>query len=592
MPLPGSVGTALSRDASSGPVWMVRTGREAAALALDHDGLLDSESVFLEDVHAPDADAFSKRAATFLRDHDHDALPRFFDAWTARDRTIHRFSPQSGWNGPIRHILTHRTAGVDGRKYLEQHRARGAGLPPAVALRIVERLADACRLAHAAGVGHGGILAPSVRVRPDGRPVLEFWGGGRSMVGNLGRDHEHLWAGVRDLLRAASPSSSPAGDVFALGSLLSLLVTGAPAHQLGASRQQYWSPSSRAEGFAWLDDVVGRACDPGRGFGMDAGALREALASLLDERRPSPGRVRADLQGGDLSTFAELVACADAPSAGPLAGEAGEAVARHVLGALARERPVPLFAELVLAVCPEARPLVRAFALDRSRSAWARDVALTLLALSDDAQALDVALTLDADIPGSLTRVGWSARPQLVTLGGAVCPHAWSSLRGEPTSDEHGALRRECPACGVVVTARSSLGMRWPWPPLFASTSDPEGPRLSVVSAHGVIESDLPPGVPHYIGSEPSCSLHVKPLAPLAPLDPADHAAFYAMDASRIAFTVGGRTPDGTELRGAVLDTRRADETLRIGPLLFVATAPGQVMVRADDGVQVTVRGA
>ncbi len=586
---PGAPGTILARGENRSPLCISSTPRGPAALALEHDELLDRDSIFLEDVYFPDADECSDRAATFLRTNHHDALPRYVDDWTARDRTIHQYSAKSGLDGPIRHILTRRTAGINGHRYLRQHRMRGAGLPPALALRFVERLADACRLAHAAGVVHGGILLDTaVRVRPSGLPVLESWGHGRRCVGNVGCDHEQLWWGVQDVLGIKPPSGLPVGDVFALGSMLSLLITGAPAYERGEKRFVYCAPSSRGKTFAWIDDVVGLACDPLRGFSLSAGALRDKLASLLLERRPKLERVRADLVNADLTSFAEFIASAGEPSAGELAEDVNKAISRDVLGALQNERLLPIFTELTLAVCPEARPLVRDFALDRSRSSWGRMMARRLLALIDDEQALDIAIAANAEEPGSLPQVGWSIQPQFVTTNGVICRHPWSSFCGEPRFDERGGLRRECPACeSTVETARSFLEERvrrasastaplTEWPPIM---------KLTLDSAQGATVCELMPGLPKRIGSEPNDTLHIEGL------DLADQAEFVALDSFRLAFVLGVTTfQDGSELSTAILDTRRTGESRRIGCLQFTATAPGKATVRANPGVEATLR--
>jgi len=596
---PGAPGSILSRGEGRSPLCILGTPRGPAALALEHDELLDRDTIFLEDVYFPDADECSRRAAMFLRDNLHDALPQYVDDWTARDRTIHQYSGKSGWDAPIRHILTRRTIGIDGHRYLQQHRMRGAGLPPAVALRIVERLADACRLAHAAGVVHGGILLETaVRVRPNGRPVLESWGHGRRCVGNIGCDHERLWWGVEDVLGAKPPSGLPVGDVFALGSMLSLLITGAPAYERGKKRFEYRAPSSQGETFAWLDDVVGLACDPSRGFSLNACTLQAKLASLLVERRPPIDRVRADLARANMTSVAEFFASADDSIAGELTEDVCQSISRDVLGALQNERPMPLFAELAVAVCPEARLLVREFALDRTRASWGRLMACRLLAFIDDERALDIAIAANTEEPGLLPSVGWSTRAQFVTTTGMICRHPWSGLRGEPRFDERGALRRDCPACGdTVEMARSFIEERTrraftqastpastsastpltQWPPIM---------KLTLDSAQKPAVCELLPGLPKSIGSEPNDTLYIEGL------DPAEHAKLMAVDAFRISFILGVTIfEDGSELRTAVLDTRRTSEQpLRIGSLQFTATAPGMAMVRVDPGVTATLR--
>lgn len=582
MPLAAGPGTMLVRRAGVSPIWMVPTARGPAALALEHDGLLDRDDVFLEDQYFPTAAAHVERVVKLLREHRHEALPRLVDEWIARDRTINQYSARSGWDGPIHHLLTERTSGTSGHRYLQAHRSRGAGLPPAVALRIVERLAQACRLAHAGGVVHGGILLDhAVRVRANGRPVLERWTSGRRAVGNVGCDFEGLWYGTRDLLGGEVPSPLPAGDVFALGSLLALLVTGAPAYVAGPRRHEYRPPSARGPAFAWLDELVGLACDPSRGFGLGADALALRLGALLEHHRPAPQRVSDDLEVGDFRSLAALVACSPAPEVAGLSSEVRAAVRRHVLGALEQERALPTFSELLLAVCQEARPQVRAYARDPESASWGRQLASGLLAQIDDPDAL--AIALDVGCSGAL---GWSARPELVDANGTPCPHPWTSLVGEPAIDEHGALRRQCPRCGGPVrSAAAWQDARWrgtaPLPGEF-----PAFPRLVVITATGTHERDLWPG--GLVG----LAAHEGAMLSVAGLDPADHVAISAVDAFRVVFTYGvfaTSFSDGSELRASVLDTRRSGAFLEVGPLRFEASTPGRVTVREPPGVPVSV---
>lgn len=582
---PGGLGTKLARRDGASPIWSIPSARGPATLSLEHDGLLDRDDVFLEDNFFPQAADHVERVVNFLRARRHEALPRYVDDWVARDQTIHQYSATSGWSGAVHHLLTLRRPGISGLRYLQGRRARGAGLPPVVALRIVERLADACRLAHADGVVHGGILLDhAVRVHANGRPILERWTCGRRAVGNVGCDSEGLWSGIRDLLGGEVPSPRPVGDVFALGSLLALLVTGGAAYERGPRRAQYCPPSARDPAFAWLDEAVGLACDPSRGFSLSAGALAVRLAALLAAMRPSMQRVREDLELGDFRSLAEFVAASPEPRVGPLASAVCTAVERHVLGAIDAQRAVPVFSELLLATCPEAMPLVRAYARAPERSPWGRHVASRLLAAVDDPDTLPIALA--AGLDGWAAPLGWSARPELVDADGAPCPHPWTSLVGEPFTDEHGELQRECRRCGGPVrSARAWLDARWrrslpgPW--------DHSGfPRLVVTTATGTHERELWPGSPQGLGSEPDETLSV------AGLDPADHAKITAIDRLRVVFTFGVYRLgylDGSELRASLLDTRETGASLELGPLRFEASAPGRISVHAAAGVPLAV---
>ena len=561
---------------------MVPTARGPAALALDHDGWLDRDDVLLEDIYFPEAVEHVSRVVKFLRGHTHEAFPRVVDDWIARDRTIHQYSAKSGYDGPVHHLLCERAAGVSGFRYLQSHRSRGAGLPPALALRIVERLADVCRLAHAAGVVHGGMMLDhGVRVAAHGRPVLEHWTNGRRGLGNVGCDREGLWYGLRDLLGGPVPCPRPVGDVFALGSMLALLVTGEPAYVGGPRRHEYRPPSARGPGFAWLDEVVGLACDPAMGFGLTASALAGRLVGLLAERCPTREQVLSGLAWGVFAGLAEFVACAPEPGVGALAPAVCDAVRRHVLGALARERAVPMFSELSLAVCPEARALVRAYAGAPGGSSWGRHMAIRLLANVGDPDTLG--LVFAARLGEWSAPLGGSLRPELVDMEGAPCPHPWRSLVGEPSFDERGGLLRMCAQCGPVRSARGF------WDERIAGAGGLDFSRvlqLVVITEAGTVVRPMWPGVPG-LGSE------LREMLAIAGLDPAEQAEVVAVDGFSLVFTYGlCEVPfaDGSELRADRLDTREVGASLEVGPLRFEARAPGEVCVRVPAGVQGPVR--
>ncbi len=561
---------------------MLSTARGPAALAIDHDCLLDRDDVLLEDNFFPEAPEHTSRVVKFLREHQHEALPRYVDDWIARDRTIHQYSAKSGLDGPIHHLLCERSAGISGLRYLQGHRMRGAGLPPALALRIVERLADVCRLAHAAGVVHGGMMLDhGVRVGANGRPVLEHWTDGRRGLGNVGCDREGLWYGVRDLLGGEVPSPLPVGDVFALGSMLALLVTGEPAYVRGPRRHEYRPPSACGPAFAWLDEVVGLACDPSLGFPLTATTLAVRLDGLLAARRPGPERVQAGLERGDFAALAEHVACTPGPGVGELASAVCSAVRRHVLGALAEERAMPMFSELLLAVCPEALAIVRAYASTSGGSSWGRHMAIRLLASVGDRDTL--ALAFAARLGEWPAPLGWSLRPELVDVHGAPCPHPWRSLVGEPSIDEREGLRRMCPQCGPLRSASAY------WNEQIATSAARDFSavlKLVVITAAGTVVRELWPGGPGGLGADASDMLAI------AGLDPAAHAGISAVDGFSVVFTYGlfgVPFADGSELRADLLDTRDVGSSVVVGPLRFEASAPGEVTVRAPAGLPLVV---
>jgi hypothetical protein len=563
------LGMSRARADGRGRMWPVPT-RLVGVLVDECDERLEHDSCYLESAPEPDAEARMPGVVAFLRRARHEAIPLYVDDWVARDRSIHQWSPKSGLDGPVHHVLTRRHAGLDGWRYLQGRREPGGGLPPALALRIVGRLADACRLAHAAGVVHGGLLLSMVRIGADGTPQLGGWASARQGVGNLGCDFEWLWGGLRDVLGAKAPVADPRGDIFALGSMLCTLVTGHPSFEPD-ERHRWWyrAPSSVAPRYAWLDDLVARACDPARGFTLDAGALAQRIEALRVERVPTEGQVRSDLQRGEFGTLAELVA--HAGTAGALGPDVSSAVTSHVLGALRAERAMPRFAELAVAASPESRPALREHVASGEGPASSRHLSLLLLAMADDEATLRLALAQNE--PG--WPIGWSKRPQLVNERGEPCPHPWTSLRGEPRYDEQGGLQRDCGHCGTVYDALSWLERRWRATP--RERYEPPVTLLRLRTTQGARE--LQPWVPYRLGTDASDMLCVPSL------DPAHHLCFYALDDRRVRFTFGTYKLsflDGHELRCTVLDTTEPDAELRVGPLRFAAAAPGELDVQAD----------
>jgi tetratricopeptide (TPR) repeat protein len=152
---------------------------------------------------------------------------------------------------------------------LEERLGRGP-LPPAEALRIARAIAAGLAHAHAAGVVHRDLKPGNVLLGPDGGVKLLDFG----LAHVFGR--EGIEGGTRAFMapeqRRGADSADPAVDVYALGVLLHLLLTGAlppegagrvpPAFRVPLARLLVEDPARRpADGAEALDllDGVARA---------------------------------------------------------------------------------------------------------------------------------------------------------------------------------------------------------------------------------------------------------------------------------------------------------------------------------------------
>ena len=116
---------------------------------------------------------------------------------------------------------------IEGHTLTEELRKRGR-LPESLVIHIMEQLVDALAAVHAQGICHLDIKTDNIILAPDGRVVLLDFGAARQMLAASSPDSS---------LRVATPSAAPpevlrAGetgpesDIFELGVLLHLLLTG------------------------------------------------------------------------------------------------------------------------------------------------------------------------------------------------------------------------------------------------------------------------------------------------------------------------------------------------------------------------------
>lgn len=209
---------------------------------------------------------------------------------------------------------------------------------------VLPQLVDALGALHAAGICHGDIKPPNVRVDADGAPWLLDFG----LARDLDRGGGGAWGGTPAYLAPevlAGGAASPAADLYALGAMVHELVSGLRRGPMSA-----WQPGP---GLRRLLPGV----DP---------ALLGALDALLDptpERRPTVGALLAWLD-------------VEAPAPPPFVGREGELAALQAAAARATG------AAVVVRVVGESgigkSELVRTFArgLEGWTTLWGRAHAL------------------------------------------------------------------------------------------------------------------------------------------------------------------------------------------------------------------------
>jgi hypothetical protein len=182
-----------------------------------------------------------------------------------------------------------------------QHNTGPAGFAPRAAIAMVGRLAALVGRAHAAGIAHGWLGAPSVRVDKDGEVAV-------------------VGLGLAPLAGRGGREPVPADDIAALGSLLyQLLVGEAPTR--GCPR-----PSQVVSGLTpAVDQIIAAAMHPDvarrpRSTDELRAALQSALATAraAEPAQPTAGSLR---QGSGRASLAESISGGSLPehSAAPAA---------------------------------------------------------------------------------------------------------------------------------------------------------------------------------------------------------------------------------------------------------------------------------
>ncbi len=190
---------------------------------------------------------------------------------------------------------------LDGGDLAEVVRTRGP-LAPTEALALLAPIADALDVAHARGIVHRDVTPSNIRLDARGTPYLTDFGltkravtAGRTAltIGPMGTPA--YMAPEQFTAESASPASDPTlssrADVYALGCILVLLLTGAPPYPRDTYEAALWAhvhadPPSLAERRprlpAAIDAVVARALakDPAARF-ASAGALVAAARAVL-----------------------------------------------------------------------------------------------------------------------------------------------------------------------------------------------------------------------------------------------------------------------------------------------------------------------
>lgn len=155
------------------------------------------------------------------------------------------------------------------------------GLPPAARLGLLLQACEALQAAHARGLVHLDLKPANLLLEPAGRGfrvrVTDFGLAGRTGDAFQGRAGTPPYASPEQF-QGGSHVLGPACDVYALGVLLHLVLTGRLPHEAGRDRLR----GDAARLFARAT-----ALDPARRH-ADAGALAEDLRALA-EGRPLPG---------------------------------------------------------------------------------------------------------------------------------------------------------------------------------------------------------------------------------------------------------------------------------------------------------------
>ncbi len=223
---------------------------------------------------------------------------------------------------------------LDGADLAELVRMRGP-LPPTEALDLLAPVADALDVAHARGIVHRDVTPSNIRLDARGTPYLTDFGLTKRAaiasqtaltLGPMGTPA--YMAPEQFTADGAGPASDPSlasrADVYALGCVLVLLLTGAPPYPRDTYEAALWAhvhadpPSlgERQPGLpAAIDAVVARALakDPAARFATPGALLVAARAALVPGTGPA-------VSVSPSSITQRAVAAAARPAQGVLSG--------------------------------------------------------------------------------------------------------------------------------------------------------------------------------------------------------------------------------------------------------------------------------
>jgi hypothetical protein len=173
---------------------------------------------------------------------------------------------------------------------LDDEIEKTGAMDPSRAVEVVDDVLAGLEALHEAGVVHRDVKAENVLLRPDGEAVLADL----DLAGPV--DPDATIAGIGDLGRAGTPATmspevaaggdaGPASDVYALGALLHLLLTGEPYVDMTGARARDVEARIRSADPPSL---------PGAPDALKA-VVRKALRTDPDERYQSAAAMRASL---------------------------------------------------------------------------------------------------------------------------------------------------------------------------------------------------------------------------------------------------------------------------------------------------------
>ena len=215
---------------------------------------------------------------------------------------------------------------IPGRNLAEAQRAQPLALDQS--LEIVGHLAEGLAAVHACGLLHRDLKPSNIMLGDDGIPRLVDFG----LAAHVGGENLRSVSGTLAYMapeqaRGESERIDPRSDIFGLGAVLYMLLTGAPPHQAD-NRQALWEAAKHGDIIppcqrnASLPQPVNDLClrclakDPGQRFA----SAQELVEAIRRVRQPSGGFLTGlEQRFGRRGARAALVAAAVLLLATPLA---------------------------------------------------------------------------------------------------------------------------------------------------------------------------------------------------------------------------------------------------------------------------------